>query len=101
MPRTAPVIELTEEERQHLQAVLRRRSAGQLELMRARLLLAAGAGDLNKEIARALRTREATVSKIRRRFAAERLGALADAPRSGRKPKYDAATEARVLAPLV
>jgi hypothetical protein len=40
------------------------------------------------------------VSKIRGRFAAERLGALHDAPRSGRKPKYDAATEARVLAAL-
>ena len=100
MPRTAPAVELTEEEQQQLQAVLRRRSAGQLELMRARMLLAADKGELNMEIARRLGTREATVSKIRRRFVAERLGALHDAPRSGRKPKYGAETEARVRAAL-
>lgn len=100
MPRTAPLIELTEPEQEQLRAVLRRRSAGQLEVLRARLLLAAHEGALNREIARALGTREATVSKIRRRFARERLGALRDAPRSGRKAKYDAATEARVLAAL-
>jgi transposase len=100
MPRTAPAVELSEEEHQQLQAVLRRRSSGQLQVMRARMLLAAGAGKLNKQIARDLQTREATVSKIRRRFAAERLGALHDAPRRGRKRKYDAATEARVLAAL-
>lgn len=100
MPRTAPAVELTEAEHQQLQAVLRRRSAGQLEVMRARMLLAANQAQASKEIARALGTREATVSKIRRRFAVERLGALHDAPRSGRKPKYDAATEARVLAAL-
>lgn len=100
MPRTAPAVERTKEEQLHLQAVLRRRSAGPLEVLRAKMLLAAGQGELNPEIARALGTREATVSKIRRRFAAERLGALHAAPRRGRKPKYDARTEARVLAAL-
>jgi transposase len=100
MPRTAPAVELSKEEHQQLEAVLRRRSAGQLEVMRAKLLLAASTGKPNKEIAEKLRTREATVSKIRRRFATERLGALHDAPRSGRKPKYGAETEARVLAAL-
>ena len=54
--------------------------------MRAKILVAAGKGELNKEIARHLGTREATVSKIRRRFFAERLGAVHDAPRRGRKP---------------
>ena len=100
MPRPAPGVELTKEEHQRLQAVLRRRSAGQLEVMGAKMLVAASEGELNKEIARRLGTREATVSKIRKRFSSERLGALHDAPRSGRKPKYGAATEARVLAAL-
>jgi transposase len=94
------MVALNKEEHQQLEAVLRRRSAGQLEVMRAKMLLAASEGDLNKEIARSLRVREATVSKIRRRFAMERLGALQDAPRSGRKPKYGAETESRVLAAL-
>ena len=85
MPRTAPAVELSKEESQQLQAVPRRRSSGQLQVLRARLLLAAWEGKLSQQIARALQTREATVSKIRRRFAAERLGALHDAPRSGRK----------------
>ena len=68
--------------------------------MRVKMLLAASKGELNKDIARNLAVREATVSKIRRRFAAERLGALRDAARSGRKRKYGAETEARVLAAL-
>ena len=51
------------------------------------MLVAADRRELNKESARRLGTREATVSKIRRRFFVERLGALHDAPRSGRKPK--------------
>lgn len=100
MPRVAPSVELSNEEERELHAVLRRRSAGQLEVMRARLLLAAHGGELNKQIAQRLQTRPATVSKIRRRFVLERLGALHDAPRSGRKRKYDAATAARVLAAL-
>jgi transposase len=100
MPRTAPVVELSQEERQQLDAVLRRRTAGQLEVLRAKIFLAASTGALNTEIARRLKTREATVCKIRRRFAPEPLGALRDAPRSGRKPKYGAETEGRVLATL-
>lgn len=59
MPRTAPAVELTQEEHQQLQAVLRQGSAGQLEVMRPKMLVAAEKGELNKEIARGLETRKA------------------------------------------
>jgi hypothetical protein len=96
MPRIAAVVELSKEGEEQLDAVLRRRSAGQLEVSRARVLLAAGVGKLSKVIARNLKTREVTVSKIRQCFVLERLGALHDAPRSGRGRNYGAQTGRRL-----
>ncbi len=100
MARTAPRVELTESEQTELRTLLRQTSAPQRIVQRARLLLAAAAGDQNQAIATALKVRPATVGKVRQRFTTLRLGALADAPRSGRKRKYDAATQARILAAL-
>jgi transposase len=93
-------VELTETEETQLRALLRRANAPQRTVQRARLLLAAAAGDQNQAIATALKVRPATVGKVRRRFVTLRLGALEDAPRSGRKRKYDAATQARILTAL-
>jgi transposase len=100
MARTAPRVELTEMEQSQLRALLRRTSAPLRSLMRARILLGAAAGQENQTIAAELKLRPATVSKVRRRFATLRLGALADAPRSGRKRKYGLETQARILAAL-
>lgn len=100
MARTAPRVELTETEQTQLRALLRRTTAPARSLVRARLLLGAAAGQENQTIAAELKLRPATVSKVRRRFAALRLGALADAPRSGRKRKYGTETQARILAAL-
>lgn len=100
MARTAPRVELTEPEETQLRALRRRANAPQRTVQRARLLLAAAAGDQNQAIATALKVRPATVGKVRQRFTTLRLGALADAPRSGRKRKYDAATQARILTAL-
>ena len=73
---------------------------GQLELLRVKILLGAAAGDSTQAIAERLEVRTGTVSKILRRFAAERLGTLVDAPRSWRPRRYDEHVERRVLAAL-
>jgi transposase len=100
MARTAPRVELSETEQAQLRALLRQRTAPLRSVVRARLLLEAAAGQENQAIAATLKLRPATVSKGRRRFATQRLGALADAPRSGRKRKYGPETQARILAAL-
>jgi len=83
MARTAPRVELTEPEQQQLQALLRRTTIPLRTLQRARILLGAAAGEENQVLAVNLKLRPATVGKVRQRFATQRLGALADAPRSG------------------
>ena len=100
MARTAPRVELTEAEQHRLQALLRRTTIPLRTMQRARILLGAAAGQENQALAETLKLRPATVGKVRQRFAAQRLGALADAPRSGRKRKYNAATQARILTAL-
>lgn len=66
--------------------------------MRARIVLLASEGMTNKEVAAQLRLDEGTVSKWRRRFAADRLDGLRDEARSGAPRTVD---DARVEAVLV
>jgi transposase len=66
--------------------------------LRARIVLAAAAGQANAAIARQLGVCTDTVRKWRRRFAAGRLPGLTDAPRGGRPPVYTAADRAEVIA---
>jgi transposase len=62
------------------------------------LLAAAGKGSV--EIAQSLKTRLATVSKWRIRFARERIAGLSDRPRPGARLKYGMETKKRLLAML-
>jgi transposase-like protein len=66
--------------------------------LRAKIVLAAAAGQASAAIARELGVCTDTVRKWRRRFAAGRLAGLADAPRSGRPPAFTAAARAEVIA---
>jgi hypothetical protein len=93
-------VELTEAEQHQLQVLLRRTTIPLRTRQRARILPGAAAGQENQALAATLKRRPATVGKVRQRFAAQRLGALADAPRSGRKRKYTAATQTRILTAL-
>jgi len=97
---TAPEIRLTDEETRILQSWLR---AGKTERRlgeRARIILYAVEGMKNIEIAKKLNTREARVSKWRRRFHKERVSGLSDAYRTGKPAVYGEETEKRVLAKL-
>jgi transposase len=67
---------------------------------RARVILAAAAGQSTIQIARSQRMRRATVSKWRVRFAQSGLNGLQDAPRPGAVPRYTETTEHRILARL-
>lgn len=96
----ATPISLTEEERTMLESWVRKGTAEQRQVRRARMVLEAAKGKGTREIATLLHVRPATVSKWRLRFAAARLAGLEDVPRPGRRRRYDAATEQRILAQL-
>jgi transposase len=82
MPRLQPVT-LADDERDKLEAWVRRPKTAQRLALRSRIVLAAAAGESNSAIARRLRVTLPTVGKWRSRFLADRLEGLADEPRPG------------------
>ncbi len=88
-----PVVELSPQLRQDLEALLRRRSLPQQLALRARIVLAAADGDNNSQIARSLNLEVDTVRLWRTRWLSFALipiselsldERLSDVPRSGR-----------------
>ncbi len=85
MPRQSPfVIELSDEERQRLESLVRRRTAEQRMVLRACIVLAAAGGEENASIAARLGVALNTVIKWRKRFFEEGMDGLVDRKRSGR-----------------
>jgi transposase len=100
MRQRAAVFHLTDEESRTLQEWTRKGKTENRLVERAKIVLLAGSGQTNQQIAETLKTRTARVSKWRQRFGAKRLEGLGDAARSGKPAKYDQTTEKRVLALL-
>ena len=96
MAKTA-VIELTEEERQRLHTLAHARTGKRHQTLRAQAILLAAQGVPNRHIARRVGLHFNSVGKTRARFVQERLGALQDRPRSGRKPTVPAEVKRRIL----
>jgi transposase len=94
------IIRLTDDERAMLEQWSRRGKSEHRLVERAKIILSADEGRTNHEIAEALKTRTARVSKWRQRFGAKRLAGLSDAARSGKPATYDKSTEKQVLALL-
>jgi transposase len=76
-------IMLSDGERSELQALVRRQGTAQALAWRARIVLLAAEGRINKAIAAALGVGQHTVGKWRTRFAEARLDGLSDEPRPG------------------
>ena len=101
-PKAAAVV-LTQEEREVLQRLVRRRGASQAAVMRARIVLAADAEPRlpNGKIAARLGMSRQSVTTWRGRFLAHRLDGLVDAPRSGAPRRVgDEAVEAMITRTL-
>lgn len=84
MQNAAPSVELTNEEREVLEANVRRRTTASGLAMRSRIVLLAAEGLSNKGIARHMHVAPETARAWRRRFVDARLDGLYDEPRVGR-----------------
>jgi transposase len=96
----ATQIQLTDEDRRILESRIRNSKTEQRQVLRARIILAAGQGEKTRSIAQDLKVRPNTVSKWRTRFAREGLAGLEDAERPGKPSSYRQDTEKRVLSKL-
>jgi transposase-like protein len=85
MPRRSPyTIELSDRERDVLEAQARRYTLPYRDVVRAKIVLMAADGLDNDEIARRVDTHREVVSRWRKRFFTQRLGGLEERPRRGR-----------------
>ena len=98
MPAKKYHVELTAEEYQRLDGMLRRGTQGARKLIRARSLLKAALGMSDEEMAQEVETCVPTIERTRKRFATSRLAALEERPRPGRKRRLDERGEARLIA---
>ena len=93
-------VRLTSEDRLVLEARLRAPTTQQRDVLRARIVLLADEGRSTRSIAKAVEVMPRTVSLWRGRYAREGLAGLADKPRPGPAPRYDAASGRRILSVL-
>ena len=93
------VVNLTVDEREELQGLIKKGTHGSRTLARAHILLHADEGKTDGAIAAALHVGRATVERIRKRFVAGNVArALTEDPRPGQAPKLDAKGEAYLIA---
>lgn len=96
---TFPDIELSEDEQEHLFALIHKGLHSARVITRARILSKLARGWSNQEVCAALEVTLPTVLKTRTRWAEGGLeAALGELPRPGQKPKLDAAQAARITA---
>ena len=100
MPRHAPELECSAEDKASLVAITKSRNEEARVVERARIILACLDGKEVQQVARELAVSIPTVTKWRRRFALWGLRGLGDQPRSGKPVRYDTAFRNRVLAVL-
>src|SRR3954454_6474018 len=99
MSRRSPfVIELSEADRAVLEARSRAYTAPFAEVVRAKIVLLAAAGEDNTAIAARLNVHVSVVSRWRQRFCQAGLDGLADRARSGRRRSFPAPVVAEVKA---
>ena len=94
----ADVVVLTREEHQVLTGRARSGRTEHRDRVRAQIVLASAAGQVNAAIARALRVGVDRVRRWRRRFITDRLQGLIDRARSGRPRVHGPVVRAEVVA---
>ena len=97
MPRRAPTVVLTAEDRLELDRRVRARTSRQQDVLRARIVLLAAAGATNAAIAAALGITRFTARRWRARFAAHRLDGLGDRPHCPPPRAYGPAIQAQIV----
>lgn len=97
MARLAKALVLSSEQISHLQTLLRRSTLEHRVARRCRVLLLAGEGLSNVEIATRLDMHRNGVTKIRKRFAKDGLVCLEDAPRSGKPATHSSQTKQKIV----
>src|SRR5450759_4307684 len=100
MPRHAPVLECSAEDKATLIAITMGRTEEVRLVERARIILSRLDGKEIQQVARELRVSIPTVTKWSKRFALWGVRGLGDEPRPGKPVTYDAAFRNRVLALL-
>ena len=95
---TAAPIVLDAETRRVLEARVRAAKTPQRAAVRARIVLLAADGVPSRQISRQVGMHESNVALWRKRFLADGLDGLNDAPRSGRPPTYDPLDRLKVVA---
>src|SRR5271154_2739492 len=100
MPRHAPELECSIEDKASLVALTKSRTAEARAVERARIVLACLEGKEIQQVARELRVSVPSVSKWRQRFSMWGPRGLRDQPRPGKPIRYDTAFRNRVLALL-
>ena len=100
MARVAVALSCTAEVVIELERLARSRSGEVRMAERARIVLACLRGKRNDEVAIEIGVRPNTVGQWRRRFAANGLAGLRDAPRPGKPVKYGVELRGRILAQL-
>lgn len=98
MPKKKYIVDLSTDEREQLQLLIRRGKTSARKLTRARILLKASEGFTDDEIVAALYVGVATVERIRKRFVESGLDAIKERSRPGKKPKLDGKAQARLIA---
>ena len=93
------VVDLSEEQRRELRALVHKGKASARRITRARVLLLAAEDRTDDEVAAVLHTSRSTVERIRRRFVEHGLeAALSERPRPGAAPKLDERGQATLIA---
>jgi transposase len=98
MPRHAPVVTLTPEERRHLTLTVRSATSAQRDVLRARIVLLAAEGKRNDEIQKLLKVSKPVVVKWRSRFVLQRIDGLRDEAGRGRRRTYGPEIRHRIAA---
>ena len=99
MPAKQYLVNLTQEERDHLLDITRRGKSSARKVKRSLILCKADEGLTDQQVAEAVMVGPSTVSRVRQRFVEGGLErALNDRPRPGKQRKLDGKQEAHLVA---